>query len=101
MAWITPVTDRVGSTPKTTAADMNRIVGNIAHLGGSPVKSSYEDTDIVQLLEWYAIVSFAQVRDPSVTMSTRWDNLNKIEAAILDAKENGFILGETPLGGIL
>lgn len=84
MAWTTPVTDREANS-RTTYKDMNRIVGNIAHLGGDPVKLSYTQTDIVMRAEWDYIVQFAQLTDASVTDSTRFDNLNRIEAALLRA----------------
>ena len=86
MAWITPVTDREANS-RTTYTDMNRIVGNIAHLGGDPVKLSYTQTDIVKAAEWSYIVTFAQVYDANVTDSTRFDNLNALEAALIRAHE--------------
>lgn len=84
MAWITPVTDREANS-RTTYTDMNRIVGNIAHLGGDPVKLSYTQTDIVKAAEWEYIVTFVQTYDANVTASTRFDNLNALEAALLRA----------------
>lgn len=82
MAWIKPVYDRPNLQTRTTATDMNRIVNNMAVLGGSPVKNSYTANDIVKVAEWNAIVSFAQSKDPNVTSSTRFDNLNAIEYAM-------------------
>lgn len=86
MAWITPVTNRQPGS-RTTAEDMNRIAGNIAHVGGSPEKLNYIKTDIVKAAEWSYIVNFAKIYDASVTDSTRYDNLNTIEAAIKRAHE--------------
>lgn len=85
MAWITPVTDRPDAQTRTTYVDMNRIVNNMAELGGTPVKMIYTDADIVTLAEWTAIVDFAGFWDHDITMSSRFDNLNKIEAAMKSA----------------
>ena len=86
MAWITPVTNREANS-RTSYLDMNRIVGNVAHLGGNPEKLSYTKTDIVMKAEWDYVVQFAQIIDATVTDSTRFDNLNKIEAALIRAHE--------------
>lgn len=85
MAWITPKTDRADSTTRTTYADMNRITNNMSELGGTPVKLTYTDADIVTAAEWSAIVNFMWSWDHEITMSTRFDNLNRIEAAMRDA----------------
>ena len=85
MAWTTPVTNRPNERTRTTYADMNRITNNMIELGGSPVKASYTDADIVTLAEWTAIVSFARSWDKTITMSSRFDNLNKIEQVMADA----------------
>ena len=79
MAVITPVTDR-GELSRTTAEDMNRIVNNLQELGMNWERGIYTSDDIVRKEEWEAIVSFAQTKDPEVDASTRWDNLNRIEA---------------------
>lgn len=60
----------------------------MAILGGSPVKNSYTVNDIVKVAEWNAIVSFAQSKDPNVTSSTRFDNLNAIEYAMQRMRED-------------
>lgn len=79
MAIIAPVTDR-GELSRTTAEDMNRIVNNLQELGMNWTRSPYTADDIVRKEEWEAIVSFAQSKNPEITESTRWDNLNRIEA---------------------
>lgn len=83
--WLGAVTDRANANTRTTAEDMQRIVADMAYLGGVPVKLVYTPNDIVTDIEWAAIIAFAQSLDPSITDSTRYDNLNKIEQAFLDA----------------
>lgn len=83
--WLGAVTDRANANTRTTANDMQRIVADMAYLGGVPVKLVYTPNDIVTETEWAAIIAFAQSLDPTITDSTRYDNLNKIEQAFLDA----------------
>lgn len=89
MAWITPVTNRMSKFTKTTALDMNRIVGNIIELGGSPIKSTYTSNDFVKQTEWDYIVLFASLYDSKVTASTDFVNLNRIEEALRQAHLGG------------
>ena len=74
---------------------MNRIVNNMAELGGSPVKASYTDADIVTLAEWNAIIDFIKPWDVAITASTRFDNLNRIEAAMAGAWSGSLYPAET------
>jgi hypothetical protein len=83
--WLGAVTDRANAQTRTTAEDMKRIASDMAYLGGVPVKLVYTPNDIVTETEWAAIIAFAQSLDPTITDSTRYDNLNKIEQAFLDA----------------
>ena len=83
--WYDPVpavTDR-GPDSYTTAADMTRIVRNgaLAVDTFAPGRMVYQQGDIVREDEWNAIVEAAQTIDPTVTYSTHYANLNKIEAA--------------------
>lgn len=80
--WREPVINR-GLSSRTTAEDMNRIVDNIEYLGGVPVKTGYENTDIVTEAEWNYIISFARRIDASITSETTYNNLNKIELSLL------------------
>lgn len=96
MAWITPVTNRTAGS-RTTAEDMNRIVGNIAYLGGTPVRPSYSNIDIVRAEEWEYIVEFAQRTDPYVSEETGYINLNRIEASMLTLLETSKLKPKTTL----
>lgn len=80
---ITPVTNRTSERSRTTHVDMNRIVSNMREAGGHPVKNTYVSSDIVTKAEWDAIWQFAKLKDNTITSSTRYDNLNKIERAIM------------------
>lgn len=87
--WYDPVpavTDR-GQGSYTTAADMTRIVRNgcLAVDSYAPGRMVYNQGDIVRQDEWEALVEAAQTIDPTVTMSTHYTNLNKIEKAFDDA----------------
>ena len=87
--WYAPqpaVTDR-GPDSYTTAADMTRMVRNgvLAVDTYAPGRMSYQQGDIVREDEWRALVEAAQTIDPEVTLSTRYDNLNRIEAAFASA----------------
>ena len=84
-AWYDPVpavTNR-GPNSHTTAADMTRMVRNgvLAVNTYAPGRMVYNQGDIVREDEWKALVEAAQTIDPTITLSTRYDNLNKIEAA--------------------
>lgn len=84
-AWYepeTPVTNR-GQGSRTTAEDMTRMVRNgaLAVPSYAPGRMVYHRGDFVREDEWGALVAAAQTIDPTVTASTRYDNLNKIEAA--------------------
>lgn len=83
--WYSPVeavTDR-GPDSYTTAEDMTRMVRNGVLAVGTyaPGRMSYQQGDIVREDEWRALVKAAQTIDPTVTYSTVYSNLNKIEAA--------------------
>lgn len=96
MAWITPVTNRASAYPKTTHVDMNRIVGNAIVLGYVTAKVTYTAKDIVLADEWESLIEFAQIIDPTITQSTHFTNLNKIEQAFDDAHSGMLVLpGET------
>ena len=87
--WYDPVpavTDR-GQGSRTTAADMTRMVRNgvLAVSSYAPGRMVYQQGDIVRADEWNALVEAAQTIDPSVTYSTHYTNLNKIEKAFDDA----------------
>ena len=84
-AWYDPVpavTDR-GQGSYTTADDMTRMVRNgvLAVSSYAPGRMVYHQGDIVREDEWNALVEAAQTIDPTVTYSTVYSNLNKIEAA--------------------
>lgn len=78
----TAVTDR-GQGSRTTAADMTRMVRNgaLAVSSYAPGRLRYQQGDIVREDEWIALVDAAKTIDPSITYSTVYSNLNKIEAA--------------------
>lgn len=83
--WYDPipaVTNR-GQGSYTTAADMTRMVRNgaLAVSSYAPGRMVYQRGDIVREDEWNALVEAAQTIDPTVTYSTHYANLNKIEAA--------------------
>lgn len=87
--WYDPVpavTDR-GQGSYTTAEDMTRMVRNgvLAVDSYAPGRMVYHQGDIVRGDEWEALVEAAQTIDPTVTMSTHYTNLNKIEKAFDDA----------------
>lgn len=87
--WYDPVpavTDR-GQGSYTTADDMTRMVRNgvLAVDSYAPGRMVYHQGDIVREDEWEALVEAAQTIDPTVTMSTHYTNLNKIEKAFDDA----------------
>lgn len=84
-AWYDPapaITNR-GQGSYTTAADMTRMVRNgaLAVSTYAPGRMVYQQGDIVREDEWNALVEAAQTIDPTVTYSTHYANLNKIEAA--------------------
>lgn len=88
-AWYDPVpavTNR-GQGSKTTAADMTRMVRNgaLAVDTYAPGRMVYRQGDIVREDEWIALVEAAQTIDSTVTLSTHYNNLNKIEAAFESA----------------
>ena len=88
-AWYDPVpavTNR-GPGSYTTAADMTRMVRNgaLAVDTYAPGRMVYQAGDIVRQDEWDALVEAAQTIDPTVTYSTIYTNLNKIEAAFESA----------------
>ena len=83
--WYDPVpavTNR-GPNSYTTAEDMTRMVRNgaLAVDTYAPGRMVYHQGDIVREDEWNALVEAAQTIDPTVTYSTVYSNLNKIEAA--------------------
>ena len=83
--WYDPVpavTDR-GPGSYTTAADMTRMVRNgaLAVDTYAPGRMVYQQGDIVREDEWIALVEAAQTMDPTITFSTHYANLNRIEAA--------------------
>ena len=83
--WYQPVpavTDR-GQGSYTTADDMTRMVRNgaLAVSSYAPARMVYHQGDIVRADEWQALVEAAQTIDSSITTSTNYANLNKIEAA--------------------
>lgn len=84
-AWYDPVTavTNRGQGSYTTAEDMTRMVRNgaLAVNTYAPGRMVYQQGDIVREDEWNALVEAAQTIDPTVTYSTHYANLNKIEAA--------------------
>lgn len=85
MAWIEPVTNRVAGS-RTTYEDLNRICNNLLEKGFILTKSEYDYGDIVTAGEWAEIVNAAKRGDSTVTDSTLYSNLNKLEAAIINAE---------------
>ena len=87
--WYDPtpaVTDR-GQGSFSTADDITRMVRNgaLAVSSYAPGRMVYHKGDIVRADEWEALVEAAQTIDPTVTLSTHYANLNKIEKAFDDA----------------
>jgi len=87
--WYDPVpavTNR-GQGSYTTAADMTRMVRNgaLAVNTYAPGRMVYQQGDIVREDEWIALVEAAQTIDDTITLSTHYKNLNKIEAAFASA----------------
>ena len=84
-AWYDPVPSVTNRGPGsyTTATDMTRMVRNgaLAVNTYAPGRMVYSQGDIVREDEWKALVEAAQTIDPTVTYSTHYANLNKIEAA--------------------
>lgn len=84
-AWYDPVSAVTNRGPGsyTTAADITRMVRNgaLAVSTYAPGRMVYQQGDIVREDEWNALVEAAQTIDPTVTYSTHYANLNKIEAA--------------------
>ena len=79
----TPAVTNRGQGSYTTAEDMTRMVRNgaLAVNTYAPGRMAYQQGDIVREDEWNALVEAAQTIDPTVTYSTHYANLNKIEAA--------------------
>jgi hypothetical protein len=55
--------------------------GALAVSSYAPGRMVYSQGDIFRADEWNALVEAAQTIDPTVTYSTNYANLNKIEAA--------------------
>ena len=88
-AWYAPVpaVKNRGPGSYTTAADMTRMVRNgaLAVDTYAPARMMYQQGDIVREDEWIALVEAAKTIDPTVTLSSNYVNLNKIEAAFESA----------------
>ena len=85
MAWTTPVTDRPNAQTRTTAADMNRICGNINYLWATLLKTDFLSTDIVTDTTWNGVVTATnEIADllniSEATAVTDYANLNRIES---------------------
>lgn len=84
MPWITPVTNRVAGS-RTTAADMNRMMGNASVLANTQIgKTDYVATDFVLDTHWNQLIQQTNVFADAlgiqrVTKSTSYTNLNRIE----------------------
>ncbi|MCR4711470.1 MAG: hypothetical protein K5707_04150 [Clostridia bacterium] len=87
MAWITPVYNRVPGA-RMTAADMNRICGNIKHLySAATVKTNWTDNDIVEVTHWKNILSGLEKARAALGYTTTikptnaqtYQNINNIE----------------------
>ena len=78
-----PAVKNRGEGSRTTAADITRMVRNgaLAVSSYAPGRMAYQTGDIVREDEWNALVEAAQTIDPTVTYSTHYANMNKIEAA--------------------
>lgn len=85
MAWIEPVMDRKNAKTRTTCDDFNRICGNANIAFSLDLKEDWTVDDIVDIDTWTTLISKCQMLDETITDSTRFDNLNKIEKAINDA----------------
>jgi len=85
--WVEPVADRANSKTRTTATDMTRIASDCAYLGGQNETTEYSLGDFVAESEWNKIVSFAQTLDATITSSTDYLNLNKMELAFKNAHD--------------
>lgn len=88
-AWYDPVpaVKNRGPGSYTTAADMTRMVRNgaLAVDTYAPARMMYQQGDIVREDEWIALVEAAKTIDPTVTLSSNYVNLNKIETAFESA----------------
>lgn len=100
MAWITPVTDRIGGEV-CTATDMNRISGNIDFLAteltahqlytGATVQKTTYTLEYVTVDDWEDILSvlgsltdaLALENAGSADMSTTYTNFNTVESITL------------------
>ena len=89
MAWTVPVTDRVGGE-LMTAADCNRITGNIRYLSASAALPADVDGDSI-LTDWLSVVLSA-LQDLCASigitpsgLTGKWssDNINLIESITL------------------
>lgn len=78
----TAVTNR-GEGSRTTASDFQRMVRNgvLAVSSYCPARMTFSDTDIVHQDEWIALCDAAKTIDNTITYSTHYTNLNKIESA--------------------
>ncbi len=83
----TPAVTNRGQGSYTTADDITRMVRNgaLAVSSYAPGRMVYRQGDIVRADEWEALVEAAQTIDPTITLSTHYANLNKIEKAFDDA----------------
>ncbi len=83
----TPAVTNRGQGSYTTADDITRMVRNgaLAVNSYAPGRMVYRQGDIVRADEWEALVEAAQTIDPTITLSTHYANLNKIEKAFDDA----------------
>ena len=94
MAWTTPVTDRPNAQTRTTAADMNRIDGNINYLWATSLKTDFDSTDIVTDTQWDGVITATNgiatlLGLSEVTDGTDYANLNRIESIALAYKTLG------------
>ena len=87
MAWVTPVYNRVAGA-RMTAADMNRICGNINYLNSTTtLKTNWTDNDIVSVTAWNTILRWLEKARTALgykttlkpTTAQTYQNVNNIE----------------------
>lgn len=88
MPWITPVYDRTDGA-RMTAADCNRITGNLAFLGGSNLPDDVTSDDILTPAWMTAVLAAlkqvceaSQVESDGVDRAWTYTNINAIEYLI-------------------
>ena len=96
MAWITPVTNRTSGDARMTAADMDRITGDVAflqeeYLGSATIsKTTWTQDDIITTTFWAELLDAIEdmldaISATGETMTTdmTFENINAVETNLL------------------